>query len=58
MFSNIFPFYSKAFWTLLVKRIDNLKIGIQFEDNRGIKLVDITKNYSKKNQDKFFKIKN
>lgn len=58
MFSNIFPYYSKAFWTLLVRKIDNLRIGIQFEDNRGIKLVDITKNYSKKNQDKFFKVKN
>ncbi len=58
LFSNIFPFYSKAFWTLLIKRIDNLKIGIQFEDNRGIKLVDITKTFSKQHQRKFFKIKN
>ena len=58
LFSNIFPFYSKAFWSLLVEKIDNLRIGIQFYDNRGIKLVDIKKTYSKKNQEKFFKVKN
>ena len=57
LFSNIFPFYSKAFWSLLVEKIDNLRIGIQFYDNRGIKLVDIKKTYSKKNQEKFLKLK-
>lgn len=58
LFSNIFPYYSKSFWSLLVEKIDNLRIGIQFYDSRGIKLVDITRTYSKKNQEKFFKVKN
>ena len=58
LFSNIYPYYAKAFWTLLVERIENILIGFQFHDNRGIKLVDIESSYSKEYQNKFFVLKN
>ena len=57
LFSNIFPHYDEPLWKMLVSNVNDLKIGFDSNDSRGIKLVDINF-YSSDLKKKFFKIKN
>lgn len=58
IFSNIFPYYSKSFWSMLINQRPNVNIGFQSYNNRGIKQVNIKKNFNTEKQKQFFKIKN
>ena len=56
--SNIFPHYCFSMWTSFINEIPSYKIGFDSIDKRGIRLIDIKKEFDLQERKHFFLIKN
>lgn len=56
--SNIFPHYCLSMWRAFIKELPDFHIGYDPIDSRGIKLVNIRKEFNNVSQQYFFRVKN